>query len=525
MKKKFLKAMACAMSICMLSMSIAGCGDDTAEDSKTPQSSQQESKEESKGGDSQQASTGGEESSEQQEEVDPNANLFPAYDLGGVELKVLAHNNFADLDPDAEGLEEDKKLERQKKKDEIEAKYNVKLTFVGSPTDSWDDINTEVVKAYIAKDPVADIMSAYYTFVGPYYANNILYDFTNDFAKSDVFAEKNQFVFGGKMLGVTQGMGGEGLYYNAEMIRDLGMEYTPAEMFDRGMWSYDDMYDYLLEMRKKMPDDQYPLFVDPYYWILFACTGNGIDILGEDGNLNYCHDAMLECLEFYKKTIDDKLNAIPAVTAEDGTVEYDTWGYPGQTFDQGQTIAMAHRAAWQAAGCPDKFDLEFVPYPWGSNVTVENRGEPGAYKTLSDNYGATYFDGKLTCLINGIEKKADPMQVMSMLMEWQGWSTCMNGYVEPPKDPTSDYPGWLEQGSLSKELYYFSTSKERLQVYNSVKSGNGFVMGRNLQSVMYEGGSVRSVMESSYNQDMSKMVELGFSPESVFKAFDVENEE
>ena len=523
MKKKFLKAMACAMSVCMLSMSLAGCGDEPKEESKPADKSQESSKEESKAGDDQQAS-GDQSSEEQQEEVDPNENLFPAYDFGGVELTVLDHNGFWDLNPDAEGLEADKKADRQANKDRIEEKYNVKLTFVGSPTDSWDDIDKEVVKGAIAKAPVADIMSAYYTFVGTYYANDILYDFTQDFANSDVFKDANQLVFGGKALGVTQSMGGEGLYYNADMIHNAGMEYTPAEMFDRGMWSYDDMYQYLLDLKSKLGENEYPLFVSPYYWMLFGCAANGTSILDPSGNLNYCTDAMMECLEFYKKCVDNGLNAVPKTTKEDGSTGYNNWGYPGETFDQGNTVAIAHRAGWQVANCPDKFDLEFVPYPWGKNVTIDasKKGEPGAYKTLSDNYAVTTFDGKLTCMVKSItEKGVKPMEVMSMLCDWQNWGNVMADYVEPPKDETDDYPSWLESGTISKELYQFSSSRERLEIFNTIYNNfDGFSM--NLTKTMYEGSSVRSAMESFYNQDMSLMIELGFSPESVYKPFDVE---
>ena len=38
MKNKVLKAMACFMSVCMLSMSLAGCGDDAGDKSSTPSS-------------------------------------------------------------------------------------------------------------------------------------------------------------------------------------------------------------------------------------------------------------------------------------------------------------------------------------------------------------------------------------------------------------------------------------------------------------------------------------------------------
>lgn len=535
MKRKFLRTMACAVSVCMLSMSLAGCGNDAAEggssDSSVPESSSSEEStgdsSESAGGDEAEAEGSGQEG--EGEEADPNANLFPAYDFGGIELTVLAHNNLGELNPDAEGLEDYQVAERQEKKDNIEKKYNVKLTFVNNPTDVWEDIPDETIRQYIAGTPVADVMSTNFTWAVSYISNDLLYDFTDAFAGSDVFADESKYWWSGKSYGISRGMGGEGLYYNATMIKDLGMENTPAEMFDVGKWSYDDCYNYLLEMKNLMGEDEYPLFVSPYYWMLFGCAANGTTIMDPSGNLNYCNEAMLECLDFLKKCVESNLQFVPVTTKEDGTTGYNNWNYPGETFDAGQTVAVAHRAAWQADGCKGKFELGFVPYPWGSNVTIDENeiGNPGAYKTLSDNYAACYFDGYLICLTNGIEKKADPMQVESMIAEWVGWDDSMKAYVEPEKDENDSYPGWLEDGTIDKELYYFSTARERLDTFNPLTDVEAFStkVGSGLSAAIYEGGSLRSNMESAYNQDMQALIDLGFVPAEVFKPFETEGAE
>ena len=516
MKRKFLRSMACAMSVCMLSMSLAGCGNDAAESSAPESSSPEDSTQDS----SEPVESEESNANDAQQEVDPdayvnpNGDLYPAYDFGGIELTVLAHNNLADLVPEGEGLEDYQIADRQKKKDYIEKKYNVKITFVANPTDVWDDIPSEIVKQYIAGTPVADIMNSNYTWAASYIANNLLYDFTNDFAGSDFFTDETKFWWSGKSYGISRGMGGEGLYYNATMIKELGMEYTPAEMFDMGKWSYDDCYNYLLEMKNNMGEDEYPLFVSPYYWMLFACAANGTVIMDPSGNLNYCTDAMLECLDFHKRCVESNLQYAPVITKEDGTTGYNNWNYPGETFDAGQTVAVAHRAAWQADGCKGKFELGFVPYPWGSNVTIDESqiGNPGAYKTLSDNYAATYFDGYLLCLTNGIEEKANPMEVMSMITEWVGWDDSVNGYVAPEKDDSS--PNWLEDGTIDKELYHFSTDRERLDTFNPLTEVEGFStkVGSGLTKAVYEGGSLRSNMESAYNQDMQALIDLGYVP-------------
>lgn len=513
MKRKLLKAMACAMSVCMLSMSLAGCGDDSSESStpgsSTPESSTGSSTPEStpddSTGDDQQ---GGDEQGDAGT-IDQSNGLFPAYDFGGITLTVLGHNDLGGLDPNAEGIEDYQVAERQAKKDYIEEKYNVHLEFVPNPTDDWDNISQEIIQQYISGNPVADIMDAYYQFVGSYVANDILYDFSSDLASSNQFVKDEYFQWMNKTWGISRGIGGEGLYYNKEMIKDLGMEKTPAEMFDEGHWSYDDCYNYLLDLKSRMGEDEYPLFVAPLYWILFATAANGEIILDPSGNLNYCSDAMLETLEFFQKLVNDGLTAVPAQTAEDGTVSYNNWGYPGETFDQGNTVAIAHRASWQAASIVGKFELGFVPYPWGSNVTIGHQGDSGDYKTLSDNYKSCYFDGQLLCMTKGIEQKANPVEVLSMVLEWMGWDSSMAAYVAP--ETQTDSCTWLEDG-LDKELYYYSSDIERLEPWNSLDidltiAPNG---------TLYGGASIRSSMESFYNQDMAAMIDAGYADSSVF---------
>lgn len=524
MKNKVLKAMACAMSVCMLSMSLAGCGNGDDQGSSTPSGSSDTptTTQESQGGtesdtpDDSQGEAGG-------IGADRSNGLYPAYDLGGVTLTVLSHNDIASKDPDQEGIEDHVKAERQDVKDYIEAKYNVHLEFVPLPTDDYDSIAKEITQAYISGNPVADIMHVSYNFMATYISNDILYDYTQDFANSDQFNPNEYLEWYGKVWGISRGMGGEGIYTNNTLIRELGMQYTPAEMFDRGMWSYDDCLAYLKELKSLMGEDEYPIFVSPGYWLLFAPHANGVKVLDDFGNLNYCTEPMLECMEFYKTLIDEKLNAIPAYTKEDGTTGYNNWGYAGDTFDKGHTVAMSHRGAWQAEGVVKSeetdFEVGFVPYPWGSNVTIDESkvGQEGAYLTLSDNYMASYFDGQLMALTKGTEEKANPVHVMSMLLEWMKWDSAMAAYHTDDETRTCAF---LEDG-IDKDVYFYCQDRQRLATYNAIDIE--FELGKTMNKTFYEGGSVRSYFESCYNPDMQMMIDRGYATEDVLTP--VEGEE
>ncbi len=511
MKRKWLKVWACLLVVCMLMGTLAACGGNGEQSSTPSSSSQEESKTPESTPDSAETTP-----TEEEPGVVDDGTVFPAYDLGGVTITLLNHSDLAAKNPNAEGLEDYQKEERQQNIDRIQEKYNVVLEFVDIPTGDWDNLTTEIVQAFTSGHPVADVMDAYFQHALAYVTNGVTYDFTQDLANSDLFNSEKYFYWLGENVGISSGMGGEGLYYNKEMIRQLGMEYTPAEMFDRGMWSYDDAYNYFKQMKQNMAEDEYPLYVDPYYWILFATAGNGVSNVASTGEVNYLTDAYIECLEVYQKWLAEGLIA-PAPLTEDGY--YDTWNYPGTTFDKGEKVAMAHRAAWQAEGVKSVFELGFVPYPWGSNVTIGHTGDSGDYKTLSSNYAASYFDGQLFCLTDGIQEKGNPVEILSMVMDLMGWESAMKAY-EPVVDPNDTYPNWLEEG-IDKDLYRYSTSIERLELVPALVKVVPLQMAYNIETLLYENGSIRSTCESYYNLDMQAMIDAGVTSVDVYHEVEV----
>ncbi len=532
MKNKVLKAMACAMSVCMLSASLAGCGNDDAGNSSTPSGSSDTPTQESSGG-ADDASTPDEGTGGEVADggIDESNGLFPAYDFGGIELKILDTNDLGQWNPDSERFdpaEDDddaaiqkkalEKDEKQKKKEYIEAKYNVKLTFVPLPTNDWAEIPAQLVMNYTSGNPDADIMDIYFQHIGTLINNNMLYDFTSDM--DGRFNDTALFNWAGKTYGIGSYIAGEGLYYNKTMIKDLGMEYTPAEMFARGQWSYDDCFAYLQELQQLASDEEfYPLFVDTLYWTIFAPLANGgQSLFGDNGDLRYLSDTGLETEEFYAKMVDAGLIPINAVYDEEtGELKgYDTWGYPGNTFDKGEHVAIAHRAAWQA-DCIDKsvFELGFVPYPWGSGTKIDSSkiGQEDAYLTL-ENYNQACFDGQTICLTDGVQDKADPMQILSMVMEWMGWESRMSAYEAPEREGSSCK--WLEEG-LDSDLYAWSMERTIVDNWYMLMKFKA-ISWYDAEEVYYGGGSLRSALESAYNADMQSLIDAGYTTADVWSA-------
>ena len=506
MTKKGLRAVALAM---VMSLCMVGCGETETNNNTTNTPAPTKAVENNDSSNNESSNTENNEESSTQEEEE---GLYKAYDLGGITLTLLDHSDIGGKNPDKDDLEDYVKAERQAHLDYIESKYNVNLEFVGLPTDDWDNMDTEIVSAYTSGHPVADVMDAYYQFLDTYVANDILYDMSADFANAGTFKNTALFSWTGKQWGVSSGMGGEGLYYNKTWIEELGMEYTPAEMFDMGMWDYDNCYEYLKEMKSKMAADEYPIFVAPYYWGLWATHANGVKIWMDDGNLGYVNEHFLETMEFLQKLINEDIAAIPDITGQNdkGQNSYNNWGYPGSTFDAGEVVAMSHRAAWQAAGLVDKFELGYVPYPWGSNVSLDESkiGQSGAYLTLDENYMGSYYDGQALVLTKGVEKKGDPIAIMTMLTELMGWDSAMKNYV--PEEGTQDC-GWLEEG-IDEDLYFFHSSRETCEFYNSINSVSFQLPWTRM---VYENLGIRSECESYYQIDMAAMIEAGYATEDM----------
>lgn len=489
MRKNFIKGLALGMAVCM---GVVGCGTNSSSS------------------DAGESSSNAKESSETTTEAEEG--LYPAYDFKGQTFTLLNSNDLAGKNP-AGTDDEFEKEERQNWINEIQTKYNCTLEFVDAPAAEWSDIAQEIVNAYTAGQPVADIMDVYYNYLAPLVMNGVLYDMTDYFADDTTYNKANTLTFLGKTYGICSAIAGEGLYYNIDMIEDAGMEYTPAEMFAMGKWDYDSCYNYLVELKSKLAEDEYPIYIYPYYWALFASTANGVKLLGDDGNLCYVNNDFIETIEFAYKCVSEGLSPIPLT--DEG--KYNTWGYPGSTFDEGHTIVIAHRAAWQASGLPSKFSLGFVPYPWGSGVTIDESkiGDMDAYLTLSDDYMQTYYDGQVMAFVSNIEEKANPMELTSMMCELMGWDFMLTANSEA----SSLYAGWLEDDTIDDELYAWTRTREVWQYYNSI-AGDLWEMSINFNAMIYENAGIRSTLQSAYQAEMAGVVEAGLATEDVIESIE-----
>ena len=220
----------------------------------------------------------------------------------------------------------------------------------------------------------------------------------------------------------------------------------------------------------------------------------------------------METMEFLQKLINEGIAAIPEITGQNsaGQNSYNNWGYPGNTFDQGHTVAIAHRAPWQASGLVDTFELGYVPYPWGSNVSLDESmiGQSGAYLTLDDNYMGSAYDGTALVLTKGVENVGEPVEILEMVTELLEWDFCKKDYVAPEGSQDCD---WLEEG-IDEELHFFVTLRESVEFYNSI---NRVSFQLPWTRMIYENLDLPSTFAEYYEIDMRSMIEAGYATEEV----------
>ncbi len=306
-----------------------------------------------------------------------------AYDLGGATVKVRLWDSPNPYDSETTEVDVARWLPVY---EAAKAKYNCDFEFFTS-TVEWDEMPNEFSMSVAAGQPVWHITNNLSAMWVPLldlnHALNGTAEATKDLPMPASFTEfPNGFIL--------EYPGTEGLVFNRAMIAEAGMEYDPGEMFAMGKWSYDDFFAYMTELQSKLPEGTYSFFIDPNYWQIFAMPANGTMTINTDYVPEITGDAFIESVEFLQKLVNAGL-VRPANVTPEGQPDY--WGTPGATFDVGVEVAMTHRATWQMGTLnTNGLDWGFVPYPWGSNVTL---GTEGDYTTLSDSYRAAYYDTAL----------------------------------------------------------------------------------------------------------------------------------
>lgn len=429
------------------------------------------------------------------------------YDFGGVTVKAFG-GQWNNLDSED--------LVYVEAKEYVEQKYNIKLELAAM--EGYDGTNDDdlLITSIAAGEPATDLISVNPESMVTLFLNNVLYDITDYKEQLQVGSLYTDVAsWQGKCYGVSYDNIGDAwvLVYDRQLLKDIGMEKTPTEMFMEGNWDYESCKAYLTEMKSKLPEGTYPIGQYPYHYAVMAGSANGASLIDSDGTLNYTNDAFVEAMNFYQELEEDGL-AYPAAatTAEDGSSSYD---YAYAVDDD--RIVLKRAEAWQLSSLDYEYGIVF--WPWGSNVTCD-----GDYTTLSDNYGVAGSYWAFNAVVDAsVEKLGIPGEVLTQItydyvtacssdgMTWMhdAWEAEQNGTYTNVGAEFGEARSFYTEEDI--ELYDWAHSRFEADYSWAFDSASLIQCWTPFKEIFYDYKDVRSTLESYYNEGKAALEEVGLT--------------
>lgn len=294
------------------------------------------------------------------------------YDFGGVTVKVFAGGVDKLKLIGAGDIVGDEAVKA------INEKYNINIERVELEGVDGGNEAELLLSSVTAGDPAAHIVALNTSSLMPAIKSDILFEITDYLDMYQVGSPYTDAVtWQGKCYGISYDNLGDAwtLVYDRKLLKEIGMEKTPTEMFMEGKWDYQSFKEYLVEMKSKLPDDVYPIGQYPFHWGTMASAANGKLLFDSTGSLNFTDEAVVEATEFYQELMRDGL-AHPAeeVVKEDASI-----GYQFAYEIENEKIVLKRAEPWQLGSIGFEYGITY--WPWGNNVSVN-----GDYTTLSDEY-------------------------------------------------------------------------------------------------------------------------------------------
>ncbi len=269
----------------------------------------------------------------------------------------------------------------KKAKEYVEGKYNIKLVRVELKEDDefgFKDAVDILHDSIESGEPAADIVciSSQRLYAALY--SDMLADIT-DFAKTVNVG--SSYINAGTWKNRVYGICYEKqrdlkvIIYDRAYIDELGLD-QPSMLFVEGKWNYDLFEVYLRKMKAKLPEDVYPIGMDPYEWLEMAAGANGVVLFDNDGQIRLDDPKVAEALEFYQKLEAEGL-AYPM------SINYDDFGFlEGVDVTYGLEDERIVLKTADLSELPEDISgYSIVFWPWGYGVKCDDY-----YLNLPDEY-------------------------------------------------------------------------------------------------------------------------------------------
>jgi len=214
-------------------------------------------------------------------------------------------------------------------------------------------------------------------------------------------------------MGFTNGPMGNmhTLLYNRDLIRDAGMDKDIGEMILAGTWSWDEAFDYLVELNSRLPEDVWVISMHLNHMVRLFAYSNGLRTLDPVTNIpNFTRPEYYAAMEFWNKCYQAGLIQPPSnitSTLPNGLLNSAGWGAPiGSGFTEG-THVITWTGAWNVESISAAIDFGTMIMPWGPNVQM--LGDD--FHTLTPNYETFTVDlGIITIMRHAVEEYGIPAE-------------------------------------------------------------------------------------------------------------------
>ncbi|MCL2407672.1 MAG: hypothetical protein FWC95_07050 [Defluviitaleaceae bacterium] len=310
------------------------------------------------------------------------ADPFPAFDFEGRTIRMHV--------PDWMCAVRAGELDRpvwEAARDYVEAKFNVVLITDVLGDLGWDGSPATVAESVAAGDPLVDIwvnMTTYNsaTILGA----GIAYPMGRVFESwgmPAILYQGNQGDWGGRTYAFSLTAPGPMhiLIFNRDLINEAGMDYDPGEMIVQGRWSYEEAFEWMMELNSRLPDDVWVMSAHINHLVRKFVFSNGMRIVDPaTGLMMFMDPAYIEAMEFmrllYVNGLIEPYEVVGGPNAA-GFLTGANWNL-GQNFGGGNHV-IHWSGNWGHAERGQTMDWGTMIMPWGPNVAL-----PGEVTGLND---------------------------------------------------------------------------------------------------------------------------------------------
>lgn len=334
-----------------------------------------------------------------------NNNNGDQINLGGEEFTIMVDNKNS-TDPRLSSYNGLFKDEKERKINEVESKYNVKVVYENYPSNaSWGGARERWIVEQSTIGKPAHVFQVASTSVAFLAVNNAILpldDLIETYGVKGYWKEKLVFgqVFGKHYLYDDEyPYSDDGLYYNSDLLAEvLGEDrrIEPTKLWAEGKWTWDAFNDLANELKSKLDHNrseeqggpQYVMGGRTYNWFYPLIGANDAVLIDSEFNSNLSSDSIIEVGNFLANLMDVEGMWIDNAPLSNASQPEFTAG--NVVFHNGMSWHLSASNKWANRD----FEIDFVPYPAGPNI-----------KEDMSNYGVTHVYGKSSYAISSAYSK------------------------------------------------------------------------------------------------------------------------